>query len=179
MQNLTNKKVVIVVASKDFRDEEYLTPKKVLEDRGVEIKTASDKSGIAKGAGDAEAKVDLLVSDVKPADFDAVIFIGGAGALVCLNNEDSYKLTQSTIEQGKILAAICIAPVILARAGILKDKQATVWSSPLDKSSIETLKENGAKYVGGAVVIDGKIITANGPSAAKEFGEKIVEELIK
>jgi len=179
MQNLTNKKVVIVIANKDFRDEEYLVPKKVLENRGVAVKTASDKLSIAKGTGGTEAKVGLLVSDIKPADFDAVIFIGGAGALVCLDNEDSYKLTQLTIEQGKILAAICISPVILARAGVLKDKQATVWSNPLDKSSIEALKENGAKYVDGTVVVDGQIITANGPSAAKEFGEKIVEELIK
>ena len=179
MINLAGKKAVMIVASEDFRDEEYFEPKEVLENRGVEIKTASDKVGMAKGAGGKQTKVDLLVSDVNSSEFDAVIFIGGPGALAHLDNEFSYNLAKSAVEQKKILAAICISPVILAKAGVLKEKQATVWSSPLDRSSIEILKENGAKYNSKAVVVDGKIITANGPSAAKQFGEKIVEKLIE
>jgi len=177
MVNLTNKKVVIIVASENFRDEEYLTPKEVLEDRGVEVKTVSNKLGIAKGSGGATTKVDLLVKDVNPNNFDAVVFIGGPGALQNLDNEISYNLVKATIEQGKILAAICISPVILAKAGVLSGKEATVWSSPEDREPVKILEENGAKYVGKKVAIDNKIITANGPLAAQEFGEAIIKAI--
>jgi protease I len=107
-------------------------------------------------------------------DFDAVVFIGGPGALERLDNEISYKLARDTIEKGKILAAICVSPAILAKAGVLKSKKAVVWSSALDKSAVKILEDNGAIYEGESVVIDGKIITAHGPSSAQEFGEKIL-----
>lgn len=175
--SVSNKKVVMVVASENFRDEEYFEPKTILEEQGVIVKTASNKAGVARGVGGREANVDLLITDVNPADFDAVIFVGGPGSLENLDNDNSYQLAQSTLGQGKILAAICVSPVILAKAGVLKDKEATVWSSPEDRSSIQVLEDNGAKYVDQAVVVDGRIITANGPAAAQEFGKKISELL--
>ena len=177
MKNLFNKRAVFIIASDNFRDEEYFESKEILENRGMELKTASNKLGIARGTEGGEAKIDLLVSDIKVIDFDAIIFIGGPGALQNLDNEFSYNLAKTASEQKKILAAICIAPIILAKAGVLKDKEATVWSSPSDRSSIEILKQNGVKYINKDVVVDGKIITANGPLAAKSFGEKIAEAL--
>jgi protease I len=58
----------------------------------------------------------------------------------------------------------------LAKAGVLKGKKATVWSSPMDKSPIKILTQNGAIFENLDVVVDGNIITANGPQAAEEFG---------
>ncbi len=178
IKDLINKKVAVIVASENFRDAEYLAPKKILEDKGVKVKTASNKTGVAKGADGATIKVDLLVKDINPDEFDAIIFIGGPGALENLDNGISYNLARSAIEKGKILSAICIAPVILAKAGVLKDKKATVWSSPLDREPVKILEENGAKYVGEKAVVDGKIITANGPSAAEDFGKAIIKVLL-
>lgn len=175
--SISNKKVVMVVASENFRDEEYFEPEAILEERGVIVKTASNKAGVARGVGGREVTVDLLVTDVNPADFDAVIFIGGPGSLEHLDNDNSYQLVQSTLGQKKILAAICVSPVIVAKASVLKDKEATVWSSPEDRSAVQILEENGAKYVDKPVVVDGQIITANGPAAAQEFGQKIAELL--
>lgn len=172
-----NKKVVMIVAGKDFKDEEYFVPRQILEEKGTEIKTASNKSGQASGVSGNEVKVDLLVSEINPGDFDAIVFIGGPGALDNLDNEVSYGLSRKTIEEGKILAAICISPVILAKSGVLQGKQATVWSSVLDKSAVKILKERGVRYFDEKVMIDGQIITANGPEAAQEFGEKIGELL--
>jgi len=175
--NILSKKVVFIVAFRDFRDAEYFIPKEILESGGAEIKTASTKKGLAIGADGGEAEVDFLVSEVKPADFDVVIFVGGPGTLKYLDNEDSYRLARETIAREKILASICISPVILAKAGVLEGKKATVWSSAMDKSAIKTLEQNKATYEDNPVVIDGKIITASGPSAAEEFGEKIKELL--
>lgn len=176
--NMQNKKrVVMIVAFRNFRDAEYFIPKEILEKAGVEIKTASNKKGVAVGADGGDVNVDLLVSEINVAEFDGVIFIGGPGCLSALDNEDSYRLIRETVSQNKILAAICISPVILAKAGVLEGKRATVWSSPLDKTGIKILQEKGSIYQENSVVVDGKIITANGPQSAEAFGNKILEVL--
>lgn len=179
MSNLKTKKVVIVIAFRDFRDEEYFVPKEILEAAGAEIKTASNQKERAIGADGGEANVDLLVSEINPVNLDGVIFIGGPGALKYLDNENSYRVAKETVLQDKILASICVSPVILAKAGVLSGKRATVWSSPMDREAVRILKENGAIYQDEAVAVDGKIVTGNGPAAAREFGQAIVEALTK
>jgi len=169
------KKAVLIIACRNFQDWEYSATKEVLEDEGIKIKTASDQKGIAIGKNGLEIKIDLSIEEIKLRDFEAVIFIGGGGALEHLDNEISYNLIKETIKQNKILAAICVSPVILAKAGILKNKKATVWWSSLDKKPLKILEENSVEFVDKNVVSDGKIITANGPAAAKEFGESILK----
>lgn len=171
------KRVAFIIAFKNFRDEEYFVPKEILEKANIETKTISTKVGIATGAGGGEVQIDLKLDDLKISDFDAIIFIGGPGALKHLDNKKSYEIIKATSENNKILAAICISPVILAKAGVLKNKKATVWSSVLDKSPINILKNYEAIYQDKTVVVDEKIITANGPLAAKEFGETILKIL--
>ena len=172
----TGKKAVMIIAFRDFRDAEYFVPKEILERAGIEVKTASNKIGIAVGADGGDTNVDLLVSQIEVADFDAIIFVGGPGALDALDNEDSYRVAKEAVAQNKVLAAICISPVILAKAGVLKGKKATVWTD-FTKSQAKILERNGAIFEEKSVVVDGKIITANGPSAAEEFGEKVVKLL--
>lgn len=171
------KKALMVIAFKDFRDVEYFVPKEILEKEGVSIKTASNKEGMAIGADGGQVKVDFEISQINPDDFDVVIFVGGPGCLKNLDNENSYELIRKTIDKGKILAAICIAPVILAKAGVLRGKKATVWTSTFDKTGEKILKENGADYLKENVVTDGKIITASGPAVAENFGKEILKIL--
>ncbi len=171
------KKAVMIIAFRNFRDVEYFLPKEILEKGGIEVKTASNKKGIAIGADGGEAEIDLLVSEISISDFDAIVFVGGPGCLEALDNQESYRVAQEAVSQNKVLASICISPVILAKAGVLKGRKATVWSSPFDKGPIKILKSNGAIYEEKPVVIDGKIITANGPAAAKDFGEAILKAL--
>jgi protease I len=111
----------------------------------------------------------MLLKDLDVNKLDAIIFIGGGGAEQYFNDITAHQLLKSAKEKGKIYGAICIAPVILANAGLLKDKNATVFSS-----EIETIKNAGAIYSTDDVVVDGKLVTANGPAAAKRFGEAIV-----
>ena len=155
----------------------YQSLTKEKEGAGAEVKTASNKMGRALGADGGEVEIDLLVSDLNPAGFDAIVFIGGPGCLENLDNENSYKIAKETVSQNKVLAAICVSPIILAKAGVLEDKEATVWSSTLDRGPVASLKENGAIYQDKTVVVDGKIITGNGPEASKEFGEAILKLL--
>lgn len=176
---LKNKKIAIIAAFKNFRDEEYFVVKEILESAGAEIKTASNKKGVAFGADGGEAMVDFLISEVNPLDFDAIVFIGGPGALENLDNEDSYRLARETILQNKVLGAICVSPVILAKAGVLKNKKATVWSNPLDKKPIRILKKEGAVFQDKPVASDGKIITANGPAASRDFANALIVAIEK
>jgi len=178
-QNISDKKIAMIIAFRDFRDAEYFVPKEILEAAGAEIKTASNKMGRAIGADGGDVEIDLLVENLNPAEFDTTIFIGGPGCLENLDNENSYRVARETISQGKVLASICISPVILAKAGVLEGKKATVWSSPMDRGPVKILQNNGAIYEDKPVVVDGKIITGNGPGAAEEFGQAIIEVLTK
>ena len=90
----------------------------------------------------------------------------------------AHKIIQEAVAKHKILAAICVAPVILARAGVLKGKKATVWSSLLDKSWAKELKEAGCRVEEKRIVTDGKIVTADGPAVAKEFAEAIIDAFL-
>jgi len=174
-QNISGKKIVIILAFRDFRDVEYFVPKEILETAGAEIKTASTKMRKALGADGGEVKVDLLISEINISSFDAVVFIGGPGCLENLDNENSYRIARETVSQNKVLASICISPTILAKAGVLKGKRATIWSSPMQRGPVRILEENGAIYQDEDVVVDGKIITGKGHEATEEFGKTIVE----
>ncbi len=167
------KKVVFVIPYKEFRDEEYFTSKEILDSRGFQVKTASSEKGVARGADGGEIPVDLELKDIEINDFDALVFIGGPGCLDYLDNEESYQLLRDVYSENKIIGAICISPIILARAGILKQKKATVWSSNLNKEPINILKSAGAEFINENVVVDGNIITANGPDAAEDFGKSL------
>lgn len=171
------KSILMVIAYKNFRDEEYFKTRQVFENSGAEIKVASNKIGEAMGADGNTVEVDFLIKDVDVNDYDAIVFIGGLGVLTHLDNKDSYSLAKETISDNKILAAICISPVILAKAGVLKGKKATVWTSPMDKSAIKILEQNGAEFNDEQVVIDGMIITGNGLGASVEFATKVIKVL--
>lgn len=173
------KKVAFIIAKQNFRDQEFFVPVEILKNNGYEIVVVSNtqKGEKAIGADGGEVTVDLELENLNPEEFDMVVFVGGPGALENLDNEVSYKIAQKTVELKKKLAAICIAPTILAKAGVLKGKKATVWSSESYQESIEVLKENGAEYTGEDVVRDGDLVTANGPAAAEKFGKMLLEVL--
>lgn len=166
------KSAVFIIASSDFRDEEYQKPKEILEKSGIKVITASSKTGIIKGMLGLEADARLFLHDIKVQDYDAVIFVGGAGAEEYFNDQTAHKIATDAVSQNKILGAICIAPVTLSNAGILKNKKATCFYSYRPH-----LKSSGAILQDKPVVSDGNIITAEGPNAAKEFGEELLKKI--
>lgn len=176
---MEGKKALIIIAFQNYQDKEYEPTKQALENVGVQVVTASSQTGTAQGVYGGKVPINLTLDQVNASDYDVIAFIGGGGALEYVNNNLAHQIAKDAMAQNKVLAAICIAPAILAKARVLQDKQATVWASPVDKSTVNILEQNGAKFVNQDVVVDGKIITANGPAAAEEFGQKIVEVLGK
>jgi protease I len=169
--NLGVKKILMVVAPKNFRDEELLEPKRLFEEYGARVTIASTANE-STGMLGARVRADKMIESIDVDEYDAVIFVGGSGSSAYFNNSYILGMAKKAYDSGKITAAICIAPSILANAGILKGKNAT--SYPSEKGNLEA---KGAVYTGKAVTQDGKIITANGPQAARQFAETISKSL--
>lgn len=166
------KRVALFIAFEGFRDEEYAEPKRVLEKAGIEVDTISTSKGFARGKIKITAKVDKTIEEVDLSQYSCLALVGGPGALKDLDKPDVHKLFIDFYNSGKPIAAICISPVILAHAGLLKGKKATVYPD----GAIE-LEKAGAIYTGAGCEIDSNIITANGPASAKTYGEAIVEAI--
>lgn len=175
---LENNSIALIIAFNDFKDEEFFSLRNLFLAAGSKVKIVSTQSGEARSVLGNKVAVDILLKDLQVKDFDAVVFIGGPGALLDLDNQDSYRIALETVSQGKILSAICIAPEILAKAGVLEGKKATVWTSETDQSGVQVLQDNGAIFQNQNVVTDGKIITSSGSEAAEELGMEIIGAII-
>jgi protease I len=171
------KKALFIIAFKGFKDPEYFIPKDILESAGIRVFTASTEKGTALGDDGGQAEVDFTVEESNISDFDAIAFVGGPGMSLNLDNENFQKAAREAFEKGKIVSAICIAPVVLAKSGVLKGRKATVWSAPMNKQAVKILEKNGADYQGKSVVEDGSVITAYGPSAAEDFGKALARKI--
>ncbi len=165
-------KVLMVIAKNGFRDEELFVPREILQSHGYEVEIASVSRGKCRGMLGKEVIADISLHDVDVRNYAAVIFVGGIGAKSYWKNKRAQEIAQLAYKDGKIVGAICLAPGILARAGLLKGKKATIW--PGAKSE---LIKAGAVYTGNGLEEDGNIITADGPGSAWAFGEKILEKL--
>lgn len=168
-------KALFIVAQEGYQDHEYGAPKKILENAGVEVVTASKKAGLCQGNFGATTEATVALANVNVTDYDAIVFIGGPGAVAYQQDSEAHAIAKATVNEGKILGAICIAPTTLAYAGVLQGKKATVWNE--DGKQQDVLTSNGAEYSGENVTVDGKLVTANGPPAAEEFGKKLLELL--
>jgi protease I len=166
------KKVALVIAEKQFRDEEYEVPRDMLQAAGFEVLTVSTSKNVVTGKLGLKVTPDTLITEVVPEELHALIFIGGGGSEQYFTDPLAHGLAKAMVELDKVLGAICIAPVILANAKILAGKNATVFPD-----GSRTLEQHGANYTGAEVEVDGKIITGNGPEAAEAFSRALIQLL--
>jgi len=169
----SDNEVLFVLANHDFKDEEYLEPKSVINDAGITCKVVALVPGECTGTAGTSATTDFEIGEVNPDDFSTIVFVGGTGVEGYLKDEQIHSIAKIFYKLEKLVCAICWAPSILANAGILNGKKATAWSGA--KGDLEA---GGAAYTGEAVTADGNVITANGPDAATAFGEEIAKRLI-
>ena len=172
LARIEGKKVLMIIASSNFRDEEYKEPREILESQGAKVTVTSSTLKDCRGMLGLYAQPDILLNQVKVEDYDGILFIGGSGASEYWDSKIAHEIAQEAVKQDKVLGAICIAPVTLANAGVLKGKRATVWPSEGIR-----IRHLGIQYIPSSVQVDGKIITADGPKSAKVFGEAIVKTL--
>jgi len=165
-------RILLIIAPRNFRDEELFHTKEELEAAGNSVTIASTTTDTATGMLGGTSKPDMTINDANVDDYNAVVFVGGAGSSIYFNNPKAHEIARNAFNKGKVIGAICIAPSILANAGILKGKKVTSWSS--EKSN---LRSKGAIYTGKSIEKDGKIITADGPESARKFGRMIANSI--
>ncbi len=166
-------RVVFIVPRNNFRDEEFFIPREIIAKKEIECVVASKNIAALKGMKGNIVESTITLSQVDNG-FDAIIFVGGSGAEGYFSDAEAIGLAKKYFEMDRVVAAICIAPSILANAGLLKGKKSTCFASEKDN-----LLSKGAIYSKSPVVVDGKIITASGPAVAKQFAEEILKALKK
>jgi len=171
-QEQVGKKAVFIIPQENFQDDEFAQPLGIFEEQGINVTVASTTLNEVTGMNGAKTTPQMLLKDVNVDDYDVVVFIGGSGAAQYIDDPLAHQIAQEAIAKNKILGGICLAPRILASAGVLKDKNATVYPTEGEK-----LKECGVNYTAKPVEKDGNIITADGPGSAIEFGTVLVETL--
>ena len=164
-------KILSIIAPEGFQQIEYLESKRALEEQGHTVVTASTQE-IATDKLGYKYDVDLLIDGIKEKHYDAILFVGGPGIYAHFDDVRFQNLARDFYEAGKLTTAICAAPTILGRAGLLSGKIVTCFDG-----EAEHIKESGATYTGASVEKDGLIITADGPGSAYNFGLRLAEEL--
>jgi protease I len=169
---LAGKKILMVIAPKQFRDEELFVPREYFLVLDATVTVASSATGEIRGMVGRTFTPDAKLADVSAKDFDAVIFVGGSGAEAYFDDPTAHKLAVDADADGKVLGAICIAPAILANAGVLKGRSVTAFASVR-----KMLVAGGARVMDSACVREGRLVTADGPAAAEEFASDIAKAL--
>ena len=172
MGELSGKRVLIM-ATDGFEESELFGPLAILKARDVDVLLASpSRAPIQATVMDDPGKVirpDLLVSEAKAADFDALLLPGG------VRNPDTLRLHAPAIAlirefhaAGKPIGAICHGPWLLVEADVLRGRRAACWPS------IETdLRNAGATIIDEAAVTDGNIVTSRNPGDVEAFTEAL------
>jgi protease I len=172
--HLSGKKILVILPPRQFRDEEYQKPKALFDESGARVTVASSTLAPAQGMRGTVVTPDASIKDVKATDFDAVLLVGGIGSNAFWHDEIVHYLVKESVRAGKVVGAICLAPVTLANAGLLEGKPATAYPS-----AESYLKWKGATYTGSSVEIAGNIVTAKGPESAEEFARTVARLLME
>lgn len=162
--------MIFVHLADGFEEVEAVTVIDLLRRADIEVTTVSIMKRLEVfGAHDINIMADALYEDVNYNDCQMIVLPGGGGGA---NNLDKHDGVVSQIDHfnknGKWIAAICAAPMILGHHDIFKGQKATIYKGMEKELS-------GATYVDEKVVVDGHIITSQGPATAMDFALKIIE----
>ncbi len=172
MNSIEGKKVVFVIAESYFHDQEFLIPKRILEQSGVKVFVAGVTNNLSIGQFGMRVKPEMVVSNLNPMNFSAIVLIGGIGSKELWKNQLLHKKIFEFVRNKKLICAICSAVGILAHAELLIGIKTAAFES--DK---EIIKEFGAHISSNNLEIDDSIITASGHEAVVEFAHAIADRL--
>jgi 4-methyl-5(b-hydroxyethyl)-thiazole monophosphate biosynthesis len=160
---------LIVPLAEGFEEIEAVAIIDVLRRANIKVDIVGVEDEIVAGRNGIKILCDKIISDVKPEDYDGIVLPGGNPGYKNLeNNQQVINFIKYFNSKGKIIAAICAAPTILEKIGILEGKKATCFPSMKDKIR---------NFVDEKVVVDDNIITSQGPGTAIEFALEIVKLL--
>lgn len=164
--------MVYVFLAHGFEEIEALTVVDLLRRAEVQVKSVSVmEEKLVYGAHGIGVEADILL---KAADFKncaMLVFPGGMpGTTNLCNHKELMEEVKAFYAAGKSLAAICAAPMVLAKAGLFDGHEATIYPGMEDELA-------GAVWTAGNVVKSGQLITSKGPGTAMDFALSLIEEL--
>lgn len=160
---------ILVPLADGFEEIEAITIMDVLRRAGLTLVTAGLPGTIIKGMHGIQVLADKKLDDVDTSVFDGLVLPGGPGHKNLAQSEKIIKTIQDFDSEKKLVAGICAAPAVLAKAGILDERTATIY--PGMEREIPRPRSN-------RIVVEDNIITAQGPGVAMEFALAIVEKLL-
>ncbi len=159
-------KSVLVLMAPGFEEIELTAPVDILRRLGVKVVLAGVKGRKVEGAHGLIMQADVLLVDVESESFDGVILPGGAASWLLRETPAVLKLVRDMHATGKLVAAICAAPIALEAAGVLGGRNITCYPAEAVTADIKS----AASISDEPAVTDGNIVTGRGPGAALEFG---------
>ena len=161
----------LVLMAEGFEEIELTSLVDILRRGGVTVTIAGLKDGLITGSRGIKMQPDVTLDGIKEM-YDIIILPGGSPGYVNLGNDRRViELIKRYNADGKIVAAICAGPSVLVKAGILGGKKVTIF-----KGMENELKN--AVYVDKPVVVDGNILTSQGPGTAMEFAIELLKRLM-
>jgi 4-methyl-5(b-hydroxyethyl)-thiazole monophosphate biosynthesis len=164
-------KRVLVPLAEGFEELEAVTIIDILRRAGLEVVIASLADSPVSGSHGIRLEADAPLGALLEQQFDMIALPGGMPGAERLKQDPRIAaLVRRLHRDGRPVAAICAAPMVLAAAGVLADRRATSYPGFLDGTAASTV-------VGDAVVVDRGVITSRGPGTALDFALALVEEL--
>jgi protease I len=165
-------KRVAILLEEFYEDPEYWYPYYRFLEAGAEVKTVAPEIKIYKSKYGYPATADLSAEAAQATDFDAVIVPGGYSPDRMRRSPKMIQFLREAFVLGKVVAAICHGPWMLASVGALKGKKATSYFSIKDD-----IVHAGAEYLDQPVVRDGNLITSRIPGDLPQFCQEIIKSL--
>ena len=164
---------VLVPLAEGFEEIEAVTVVDLLRRAGIEVVTAGLSPGAVTGSHGISVLPDMDLDAALEQPFDMVALPGGMPGAANLGADGRVlALLRLLADSGRFTAAICAAPGVLAKAGLLAGKRATSFPGFLGPENAP-----GTFVVDDAVVEDGKVITSRGPGTAMDFALAIIQRL--
>ena len=164
--------MIAILLADGFEEIEALTPLDILRRAGLDVKTVAVQSKVALGSHGIPVICDLTADEVNLDEVSLAIFPGGMpGSLNLDASPFTDKIISAVIKNGGRLAAICAAPLVFGKRGLLENKEAICYPG-FEKE----LK--GAKISALSVVTDGNITTAKGMGVALAFSLELVKLIL-
>jgi len=163
---------VLVPLAEGFEEIEAISVIDILRRADIEVVTAGLTEGLAEGSHKVKVLPDTSLERIDWQDFDALVLPGGAPGFVNLGNDQRIlDMAKEMDRAGRCVAAICAAPSVLIKAGVLQGRRATI--SPSGAAQVKAC----ADFKEDRVVVDRNLVTSRAPGTALEFALRLVEQL--
>ena len=165
---------LLLLLADGFEEIEALGTADILRRMNVNVTTAALKKTAVTGSHNITVQADALLDDVNIEEFSGVVLPGGMpGSLNLYNDERVINLLYNFSAENKLTAAICAAPMVLDKAGLLEKCRFTMYPA----EDLYKFLRGNKRPLADRVVVDGKIVTGKGPGVTAEFAAAVAEVL--